>query len=113
MVATAVTELGRLDADRRMAVQFESVLTEPARNMTRMGEFLGVAADRVWLEEVSAMVDPSRIGTAARELPHEELAKLRLACRKGAEVLTSPASRPVGRLRAAGGRVDQRSDVTE
>jgi hypothetical protein len=85
-VTSEVAELSRLPAQAWIAMSYESFLTEPARELTRLAEFIGVEPAPEWLRHVAGQVDPSRVGTKAR-LSLEELARLDAACAAGMRAL--------------------------
>jgi hypothetical protein len=72
----------RLRADLR----FEALLADPPGELTRLAGVLGVTPDPSWLAAATALLDPSRRGTAATLDPADRRA-LAAACEPGMRAL--------------------------
>jgi Sulfotransferase family len=76
----AIREVRR---DEWMTLRYEQLLTDTKSELTRLADFIGVPAERQWLDEACGFVDPGRAGTATVRLDQDELAALRAACAAG------------------------------
>ncbi|MCZ0986256.1 sulfotransferase family protein [Streptomyces diastatochromogenes] len=88
LVTEGTEFLGRLPAWQRTTLAYEDLLDDPAEELTRLAEFIGVDPLPQWLLAASALLDHSRRGSALR-LPAAELAELRESCAPGTHVLES------------------------
>jgi hypothetical protein len=76
----AIREVRR---DEWTTVRYEHLLKAPQSELARLADFIGVPAERQWLDEACCLVDPARAGTAAAQLDRAELAVLQEACAAG------------------------------
>lgn len=88
LVTDGTEFLGQLPAWQRTTLAYEDLLDDPAEELTRLAEFIGVDPLPQWLLASSALLDHSRRGSALR-LPAAELAELRESCAPGTRVLES------------------------
>lgn len=86
LVTEGTEFLSRLPADQRTTLAYEDLLDNPAAELTRLAEFVGVAPLPQWLLTASALLDHSRRGSA-RKLTAAELDELRESCAPGTRVL--------------------------
>lgn len=86
LVIAGAAALGRLPGDIWTSVKYEDLTREPARELTRLAEFIGAEPLPQWLSPSAAMVDGSRSGRAARLSPGV-YASLRAACEPGMQAL--------------------------
>jgi Sulfotransferase family len=69
--------------DEWMTLRYEQLLTDTRSELTRLADFIGVPAERQWLDEACGFVDPDRAGTATHRLDQDGLAALQAACAAG------------------------------
>lgn len=81
-----VRALAEVDPSDRLDLRYERLLAEPATQFAALASFLGVAADRQWLDQVAERIDPSRVG-AARQLDPSDQAELLASCAPGEQAL--------------------------
>lgn len=74
----------RAVGDRVLTLRYERLLDDNQSEMARLAAFIGVSADRQWLDETHALADPGRAGSATAQLHPGELALLRAVCAAGA-----------------------------
>lgn len=86
LVFEATEFLADLPADRSTTLSYENLLDDPAGELTRLADFIGVAPGPRWLHTSAALLDHSRRGSA-RGLPPAELAALRAECARGEHAL--------------------------
>ncbi|KUN09421.1 aromatic ring-opening dioxygenase LigA [Streptomyces yokosukanensis] len=86
LVTEGAEFLSRLPADQRTTLAYEDLLDDPAAELTRLAEFVGVTPLPQWLLTGSALLDHSRRGSA-RKLPAAELDELRESCASGTRIL--------------------------
>ncbi|MDW8808704.1 sulfotransferase [Streptomyces scabiei] len=87
LVVEGTEFLTGLPADRRRTtLAYENLLDDPAGELTRLADFIGVAPRPEWLRASSALLDHGRRGSA-RGLPAAELAGLRAECERGEQAL--------------------------
>ncbi|MFI8239295.1 sulfotransferase family protein [Streptomyces sp. NPDC085866] len=86
LVTEGTEFLSRLPADQRTTLAYEDLLDDPAAELTRIAEFVGVAPLPQWLLTASALLDHSRRGSA-RKLSAAALDELRESCAPGTRVL--------------------------
>jgi hypothetical protein len=82
MVTGGMAALGALPTGTWSMLAYEDLLADPAAELRRLAEFIGVAATPGWLAAAGALADPVRAGAAAR-LDPAELGRLRDACAPG------------------------------
>lgn len=87
MVCVGLAMLDAVPTRLRSSLNYEELLTEPDRALTRLAGFLGLAAPSAWLASARGPIGPSRRGRAAAELSAGELDALRAACSPGTEAL--------------------------
>ena len=85
-VQSGIASLEAIPADRRMDLAYEDLLADPAGELRRLAEHLGVAPLDGWLQECSGIVDRRRQG-AATQLASEDVAALAAACAPGEAAL--------------------------
>ena len=88
LVTEGTEFLGELPAGQRTTLAYEDLLDNPAEELTRLAEFIGVDPLPQWLLTASALLDHSRRGSARRR-PAAELKELRESCAPGTRVLES------------------------
>ncbi|MFI7414829.1 sulfotransferase family protein [Streptomyces sp. NPDC049627] len=86
LVTEGTEFLTRLPTDRRTTLAYEDLLDNPAEELTRLAEFIGVDPAPQWLRTASETLDLTRRGSA-RRLPPSELTELRQACAAGTRAL--------------------------
>ncbi|TQE38249.1 sulfotransferase [Streptomyces ipomoeae] len=86
LVTEGTEFLSQLPADQRTTLAYEDLLDNPAEELTRLAEFIGVDPLPQWLLTASASLDHSRRGSAQR-LSAAELAELKESCAPGTRVL--------------------------
>jgi hypothetical protein len=67
-------------------LRYEQLLKDTRSELTRLAAFLGILAERQWLDEVCDLVDPSRLGK--RQLGLITASSLR--CRRSARQVPVP-----------------------
>ncbi|MCF3131073.1 sulfotransferase family protein [Streptomyces olivochromogenes] len=92
LVTDGTEFLSQLPTDQRTTLAYEDLLDNPAAELTRLAEFIGVAPLPQWLLTASAQLDHSRRGSA-RKLSPAELDELTKTCAPGTRVLESGPSR--------------------
>jgi len=85
LTRTGVTGIRSVGPAEWMPLRYEDLLTDNRAQLTRLAEFLGVAADPGWLDKTSSFANPGRLGSAAAQLLPGDYAELTEACRPGAE----------------------------
>jgi hypothetical protein len=83
MTRTGTREVRRVPPDRRTTLRYESILTNPRKEMTGLAEFMGIPADSAWLDWADGFADTGRIGSALRDMHPMDVAALRAACVTG------------------------------
>ncbi|MFE0511645.1 sulfotransferase family protein [Streptomyces sp. NPDC058964] len=86
LVTEGTRFLGQLPGGQGAALAYEDLLDDPAGELTRLAEFIGVDPLPQWLISGSATLDHSRRGSA-HELAPAELDELRESCAPGTRVL--------------------------
>lgn len=86
MVVDGMERLAAVPADRLMSLSYEALLRDPAAELGRLAEFVGVAPRPEWLTEGGGLLHSASAGSA-RKLPPEDLAALREACAPGTNAL--------------------------
>lgn len=102
---TGVSALRDMSRDSWMDLGYEALLHDSKRELTRLGEFIGVPVTTQWLEAAARLIDPGKPGSAQTKLTAAEFAMLRDACAPGAEAIAElrsgggklPCRRPRGR----------------
>ncbi|WP_157036269.1 sulfotransferase family protein [Streptomonospora alba] len=85
MIENAVPSLSALPSDRLLHVRYEDVLSDPAPELARIARFTGVAAEPLWLEGATALIQ--RRATASEALDGAERRELEQACEPGRRAL--------------------------
>jgi hypothetical protein len=88
LVDYGIKALTQLPDESWTQLSYEQLLAEPDKELTRIGDFLGVAAEPQWLRTAAEMMDPLRAGASAKIDP-DLLAELRAACERGERALAS------------------------
>jgi hypothetical protein len=86
--------------DRILTLRYERLLDNNQSELARLAAFIGVDADRQWLDETFALADPGRAGSASAQLHPGELGTLRGICAAGArafDLLESECAAAAGR----------------
>jgi len=78
--------LAQLPGAVRMDLQYESLLADPAGELTRLADFAGFSADPRWLAAGGAALDPGRRGATSR-LDAAQRQALESACAPGMRAL--------------------------
>lgn len=86
MIVDGMERLAEVPGEQLMSLSYEELLREPAAELGRLAEFVGVEPLPTWLEAGSGLLHSASAGSA-RRLPPEELAALREACEPGREAL--------------------------
>jgi hypothetical protein len=68
-------------------LEYEALISDHERELTRLGEFIGVPVTAEWLDAAGQLIDPGKSGSAEAQLNAVELATLRAACAPGAQVV--------------------------
>jgi hypothetical protein len=87
MERKAAQALGELPPERWTGLNYEDLLAAPREVLTELAEFIGVRADRDWLERAERRIDPGRPASAAAALSAAELAEVEAACAPAAEAI--------------------------
>ena len=66
----SLPEFAALPPERRMFLSFKALTTEPGVELARLTDFLGVASEKAWLDEASAI--PRRIESRWKRLPPDQ-----------------------------------------
>lgn len=85
-VSTGVGELAKLPSAMRMSTNYDTLLSNPVPELTRLARFAGVEPTDEWLRHAAGRVDPSRSG-ASHGLDPATLAQLEKACAPGIDAL--------------------------
>ena len=80
---TGTREIRLIPQDRWTTLRYERLLADPSAELTRLAGFIGIPADRQWLDKTSAFADPGRTGSAVAKLHPSDVAELRAACAAG------------------------------
>jgi hypothetical protein len=102
-VCAGVEALTRLPAGTWTSLAYEDLIADPASELARLAEFIGVVAPRTWLDLSGDLVDARRTGKA-RRLDPAELTALGAACRPGTEAIAAAESHRTGAGVGFGGR---------
>ncbi|MGW1748089.1 sulfotransferase [Streptomyces sp. NPDC002092] len=86
LVTEGTRFLGELPADQRSTLSYENLLDRTDEELTRLADFIGVAALPEWLLAASELLDHSRRGSA-RRLSAAEFDELSESCAPGTRVL--------------------------
>jgi hypothetical protein len=92
VISEGVAALCDLPDELWTTLGYEELLRDPAAELTRLAEFIGVTATPQWLTSAGRLIDPDRVGQAAR-LDHETLDALRAACAPGMAAIAAQARR--------------------
>ncbi|GAA2534082.1 sulfotransferase [Pilimelia columellifera subsp. columellifera] len=88
MIQQGVQELAGLGGEARLDLRYEDLLADPRAKFTALASYIGVDADAQWLDQVSGLIEPSRVG-AAGQLDRSVRDELRTACAPGELALSS------------------------
>ncbi len=77
--------LATLEPGRVLTIAYEDLIARPRRELARVANFIGVAANDDWLERAAALCRPDSSGW--RELPEDERLKLDRSCTLGMRLL--------------------------
>ncbi|WAL94593.1 sulfotransferase family protein [Streptomyces sp. Je 1-369] len=91
LVVQGVRFLGDVPADQCMTLGYEDLLDAPQDELTRLAAFVGVDPDPHWLKNACTRLDPSRRGSARKQLTATEYDGLRAACTEGTRTLLQAA----------------------
>jgi hypothetical protein len=83
MTRTGTSEIREVPRDRWTTMRYERLIKDTRAELSRLADFIGVPADRQWLDRASDFVDSERPGRAAVRLHPSALAELRAACAAG------------------------------
>jgi hypothetical protein len=89
MVLAGAKALSELDPGSWMALNYQDLVDDPARALTRLADFIGVAARMEWIEAAAALVIPGRIGSARAAVDPVAFASLVTACAPGARAVAA------------------------
>jgi hypothetical protein len=117
MICEGMSALSELPAGIWMGLKYEDLLADPAAELTRLAEFLGVPARPDWLSMTTRFVDSRREGQA-RNLDKATQEALREACEPGMRAIAAveakrsasavadlPGRRAPSRIRGRGTRL--------
>ncbi|MFJ7078577.1 sulfotransferase family protein [Streptomyces sp. NPDC098781] len=93
LVADGTEFLARLPAGQGTTLSYEDLLDRPEEELTRLAGFIGVDPLPQWLDSGSALLDPTRRGSA-RRLPAPDLAELTESCAPGTRALHDGRATP-------------------
>lgn len=68
-----------------MPLRYEKLLADTRAELTRLAGFIGIRADRQWLDETAKFADSGRAGASLAQLQPSVLAELQAACAAGTE----------------------------
>jgi hypothetical protein len=74
-------------------LRYEDVLADPAAELTRLADFIGVTATPQWLAAATALTGRSRPVNISAELAPKALAAVQKACMPGTEAIAAAESR--------------------
>lgn len=77
------SDIRALPHDCWVPLRYEHLLADPRAELSRLADFIGITAERKWLEKTSEFVDSGRSGGAGTRLHPGALAELRVACASG------------------------------
>jgi hypothetical protein len=86
LITEGMTYLEQVPAQMRTTLAYEDLVAEPDGELSRLADFIGVAALPDWLEAGRTMLDGGKRGASLR-LPPDELSALRERCAPGMSVL--------------------------
>ncbi|MGP3925248.1 hypothetical protein [Streptomyces sp. 8N616] len=86
LIIEGMTYLEQVPAQMRTTLAYEDLVAEPDGELSRLADFIGVAAVPDWLEAGRTMLDGGKRGASLR-LPPDELSALRERCAPGMSVL--------------------------
>lgn len=99
MTCTGTSEIRTVPCHRRTTMRYERIIADTRAELSRLADFIGVPADRQWLDRAGQFIDPARRGRAAARLHPSALAELRAACAAGTrafDLLESEHAVPAG-----------------
>jgi hypothetical protein len=80
---TGTRDIRELPHDMWMTMRYEHLIKNTREELTRLANFIGVPAERQWLDAACSFVKPGRVEAAVAELHPGELAAVRAACAAG------------------------------
>ncbi|GAA1695568.1 hypothetical protein GCM10009765_50980 [Fodinicola feengrottensis] len=86
IIIRGLADLAAIPAAQRTDLRYETLLADPAAELTRLADFVDVPAHPEWLEKAAVLLDPTRSGTAGK-LPAAVRAELVAACEPGMQAL--------------------------
>jgi hypothetical protein len=92
IIGRGLTALAGLPPDRWTSMRYEQVLTDPAAELTRLADFIGVPATPQWLATATAQISRTGPANISAELPPDALAAVQRACAPGTEALAAAES---------------------
>jgi hypothetical protein len=92
MVCAGATALSKLSADIWLRLNYEDVLENPASQLTKLAEFIGVNVTPDWLEAADRLVEPGRARAGKAQFDPGALASLQAACESGAQAMAALSS---------------------
>lgn len=81
---SGTSDIRAVPPERWVLLRYENLLADTRAELSRLADFIGVPAERQWLDRTSEFVDSGRAGGAAARLHPSALAELRAACASGA-----------------------------
>jgi hypothetical protein len=93
LILAGVPLLAELPPDCWTSMSYEKVLADPAAELTRLADFIGVTATPQWLTAATAKISRPRPANISAELPPDALIALRKACEPGAAAIAAAESR--------------------
>lgn len=83
MTRMGTRELRTVPRDKLLIMRYETLLTDPRAELSRLAAFMEMPADPQWLDKNSEFANPKRIGSAAAGVHPMDLAALRASCAVG------------------------------
>jgi Sulfotransferase family len=93
MIGQGVPALAEQPPGVWTSMRYEDVLADPATELTRLADFIGIPATPQWLTEATALISRPGPANISAELDPDVLAAVQAACAPGAEVIAAAESR--------------------
>jgi Sulfotransferase domain len=93
MIRAGVPVLADLPPGAWTSIRYEEVLADPATELARLADFIGIPATPQWLTTATALISRPGPANISAELAPDELASVREACAPGAEAIVAAESR--------------------
>jgi len=92
-ICQGLPQLAELPPGRWTTLRYENVLEDPAAELTRLADFIGISATPQWLAAANDLIGEDRSSKISEELAPDELAAIQRACVPGAEAFAAAESR--------------------